>query len=76
MKMKVYSTSQAAKIAGISRVTLERWIRDGKVKKPSALGNGPGNARLWTEPEVERVRKYKEKNYYKGRGGSKPKPKP
>lgn len=75
MKMKVYSTSQVAAIVGINRVTLERWISDGKIKRPSALGNGPGNARLWTEPEVARVRKYKAKNYYKGRGGRKPKPK-
>ena len=75
MKVKVYSTSQVVTIAGISRVTLERWIRDGKIKRPSALGNGPRNARIWTEPEVERVKKYKAKNYYKGRGGSKPKAK-
>ena len=73
--MKVFSTPRVAQIVGINRVTLERWIRDGKVKRPSTVSNGPKNARLWTDADVKRVKKYKAKNYYKGRGGRKPKPK-
>ena len=68
MKMDVYSTSQAARKVGISRVTLERWISTGKVKAPTALRHAPLRVRLWTEQDVERLRKSKEKFYKKGRG--------
>ena len=62
----------ATQMIGIGRATLERWLLDGKVPEPMRLKNGGVNVRIWTDRDVERVRKYKEKNYYKGRG---PKPK-
>jgi excisionase family DNA binding protein len=69
------STLDVAGRVGISRATLERWIAKGKVPAPKMIRFGRDEFRNWTAKDVERVRKYKQKNYRKGRG-RKPKPKP
>lgn len=69
--MRTYSTKQAAEKAGISRVTLERWLLAGKVRASQFIQfNGEKHWR-WTDRDVERVRKYKAANYRKGRGRKK-----
>ena len=70
--MRIYSTSGVAKRVGVHVVTLRRWLLDGKITEPTRVKNGV-SARIWTDRDVERVRKYKEKNYRKGRG-RKPRP--
>ena len=59
--MKLLTTRQAAKAAGISLVTLQRWIRSGKVKAPRLRFIGGGKFRLWSKADVARVRKAKQK---------------
>ena len=66
--MRTYSTGQVAKIVGINRVTLQRWLLDGKIREPRRIYNGGIDARIWTDRDVERVRKYKAANYRRGRG--------
>lgn len=61
-------------MAGISVVTLERWLASRKVESPKRLRVGARVVRIWNQKDVERVRKYKQQNYRKGRG-RKPKPK-
>lgn len=68
------STQDVARKVGINRVTLERWLSNGKVKAPKTVRFGKNEFRNWTAADVERVRKFKERNYRKGRG-RKPKPK-
>jgi hypothetical protein len=58
---------------GVHKVTLQRWLLNGKVAEPRRISNGGVDARVWTERDIERVRKYKQENYRKGRG-RKPKP--
>ena len=72
--MSALSTAQIAKAVGINRVTLERWLSSGKVQSPRTIQIGAGTFRKWTTADLERIRKYKEENYRKGRG-RKPKPK-
>jgi hypothetical protein len=72
--MAPFSTQDVATQVGISRVTLERWLASGKVRRPKMIRYGRDEFRKWTALDVERVRKYKQKNYRKGRG-RKPKPK-
>jgi hypothetical protein len=55
-------------------VTLERWLASGKLRRPKITRYGRNEFRNWTASDVERVRKYKQENYRKGRG-RKPKPK-
>jgi len=70
-----YSTIQVARTVGIGRMTLLRWLKDGKIPEPRRISNGGLDARVWTNRDVERVRKFKQQNYRKGRG-RKPKSKP
>ena len=72
---KTYSTKQVAKAVGIHWVTLHRWLSAGKVRASAPIHMNGYTLWRWTEADVERVKKYKAKNYWKGRGGSKPKPK-
>ena len=66
-----YSTSEVAIEIGVSRRTLSRWLRQGKIEEPQRIEHPGVDSRLWNEPDVERVRKYKEQNYRKGRGRKK-----
>jgi hypothetical protein len=72
--MKTHSTVQVARMLGVHKVTLQRWLLDGKVAEPRKVRIGMIESRIWTDGDVERVRKYKQENYRKGRG-RKPKPK-
>ncbi len=68
--MSPISTEEVARLVGIGRNTLERWIREGKVT-PKTVRVGKKNYRLWTEREIEIVRRVKKKTYRKGRGRKK-----
>jgi hypothetical protein len=62
------STENVAREVGINRVTLERWLSNGKVAPPKKIQIGRSEFRNWTDADVERVRKYKQDNYGKGKG--------
>lgn len=70
--VKAYSTAAVARVVGIHKVTLKRWMLAGKIREPRRVKNGGINVRIWTDQDVERVRRYKEKFYRKG-SGRKPK---
>jgi hypothetical protein len=53
---------------GVHKVTLQRWLLDGKTSEPRRITNGGMDMRIWTDQDIERVRKYKHENYRKGRG--------
>ena len=68
--MSPLSTKEVAKIVGIGHRTLERWVSQGRVG-PKAIVIGRNAYRLWTEREIDKVRRVKEKTYRKGRGRKK-----
>jgi DNA-binding transcriptional MerR regulator len=72
--MASYSTPEAAKKCGVHHITLQRWVSAGKIKAPRKTCVGGVVVRLWTDSDLEKVRKFKAANYRKGRG-RKPKPK-
>ena len=49
------NTAEAAKRAGISKATLLRWLKDGKIPEVARDVRG---WRVFTEMEVEKIRKY------------------
>lgn len=51
-------TAEAAKKAGISKATLLRWLKEGKVPEVARDIRG---WRVFTEEEVERIREYANK---------------
>jgi len=69
--MNPRSTADVAKLVGITKVTLERWLAQGKVAMPRQMRIGTRLFRLWTDRDIERVQRYKEKFYRKGRGRKK-----
>jgi len=66
--MTNYSTSGAAKKCGVHPITLQRWVSEGKITAPRKTRVGGIVVRLWTDSDLERVRKFKAMNYRKGRG--------
>jgi predicted site-specific integrase-resolvase len=65
------NTQQAAKTAGISNMTLHRWIVTGRVKAPKLRIRNGRAVRLWSEADLTRLRKLKQAIYCKGRGRKK-----
>lgn len=57
-----------AKIIGVHKSTLIRWLLSGVVEEPKRNRVAGMGFRVWLERDVEKVRKHKEKNYRKGRG--------
>jgi predicted DNA-binding transcriptional regulator AlpA len=52
-----FSSEQVAKLVGISNACLSRYIRDGKVPAPPETMAGAMRMRLWSESEIEQLRK-------------------
>jgi predicted site-specific integrase-resolvase len=68
---KPCNTQQAAKAAGISMMTLHRWIVAAKVKVPKLRIRNGRAVRLWSKADLDRLRKLKQQIYCKGRGRKK-----
>jgi excisionase family DNA binding protein len=68
MAPKLYTTEQAAKRGGISRQTLQAWIKNKKILPPSPTLDGARSSRLWERSDIERLKRIKKKIYWKGPG--------
>ena len=66
-----YTTEEAAKKVGIHQVTLQRWIKAGKVKAPEPTLIGAVGYRLWSLVEIEEAKAVKRAIYHKGGGRKK-----
>ena len=55
--MKKLSSEQVAKVVGISNAALSRYIKAGKVSAPPETMAGGMRMRLWSESEIEELRK-------------------
>lgn len=66
--MSTYSTAQVAKLVGVGRATLHRWMREQKVPTPRAKQIAGVSVRMWSTDDVKKVRQYKQESYRKGRG--------
>lgn len=55
--MKTCSTEEAAKQAGITRVTLARWLSAGRIRPSVAVAMKRGTLWRWSAEDVERVKK-------------------
>lgn len=67
------TTTQAAHKTGINRVTLQEWIRTGRVKAPKLVLRNGRAVRLWSQTDIERLQRVKAETYRKGRGRKKAK---
>jgi predicted DNA-binding transcriptional regulator AlpA len=55
-KQKNFSTAHVAKLLGVSKRTLFRYLDDGVVKEPEMIAVGDYKARVWTEGDVQQAR--------------------
>jgi len=55
--MKGYSTRQVAQKLGLGETTLSRYIAESKVPAPDAIQAGRAIVRVWSEADLEKVRK-------------------
>ena len=56
-RMSRYSTREAAKMLGISHEALANYIRVGKVSPPEAVHHGQRVIHIWSNEQIEHVRK-------------------
>ena len=65
---KTYSTKQAAAKVGLHWVTLRRWLAAGMFRPSQAIPYDGRTLWRWTDADVEKLRRYKDAHYRKGRG--------
>lgn len=51
------TTQRVARILGVHRVTLQRWIASGRLKAPKLIRMNGGSVRLWDEKDIARAKK-------------------
>jgi excisionase family DNA binding protein len=61
--MAQYSISEAARLLGIHRATLHRWIDKGVVPEPVTEKIAGSQLRYWTEDGFAELKDYKAENY-------------
>jgi excisionase family DNA binding protein len=67
MSRKTYTTTEAAKAVGITRATLQDWIKKRKFAAPKLDRVGNIRVRLWTASDVARLKKTKAEIYQEKR---------
>lgn len=68
MSLRPYTTKEAAQKVGITRATLQAWIRAKKIIPPRPTLDGARSKRLWRESDLARLREAKDHVYWKGQG--------
>jgi excisionase family DNA binding protein len=67
MSPKTFTTQEAADAAGITRATLQDWIKKKKFAAPRLRRLGNVSARLWTASDVARLKAVKKEIYQEKR---------
>jgi DNA-binding transcriptional MerR regulator len=66
-----FTTSEAARQAGISLATINRWIDSKKLKPPEPTLVGAVGYRLWSAEDIQSLKALKTRIYWKGGGRKK-----
>jgi DNA-binding transcriptional MerR regulator len=65
--MKTHSISEVARITGVDRRTLHRWIAKSQIPRPKAEIVDGQLRKSWTDEEVTTIKEYKKTAYW-GKG--------
>lgn len=68
MSPALFTTSEAARQAGISRATLQAWLVTGRIDGPPLRVKNGRTVRLWTAGSIKHMKQLKGKVLTKGRG--------
>ena len=63
--VKGYSTIEVSRKVGVHKNTLLRWLRVGVIPEPKRNRVAGVHYRIWSDGDVERVRRYKAAHYMK-----------
>ena len=66
-----YTTQQVADAIKVSKKTVLRWLREGKIREPRRVRFDGPSYRVWSERDLQAARDYKQRFYMKGRGRKK-----
>ena len=64
---KDYSVSEVARIVGVNRRTLQRWILKKQIPNPKVEIVGGKLKKSWAAAEVAKIKEYKQATYW-GKG--------
>jgi excisionase family DNA binding protein len=67
VSVKTYSTTHAARKLGVTRLTIQRHIAAGTITAPKLQRLGGVTVRIWTERDVQRVKKQLQKRQHLSR---------
>lgn len=59
------STVEVARVIGVDKSTLLRWLYAGKLPEPKQETFGGVESRVWSEADLKRAKDYRERLYYK-----------
>jgi hypothetical protein len=65
MKQEAYSTAEVAKVIGVSKNTVLRWLMAAKIPEPPRQIFGGVESRIWSAADLARARQFKEEHYRK-----------
>ena len=59
MSKNKYTTAEAAKLVGVSRQTLQAWVKGRMIETPKLIEIGNVAVRLWNKADVQRAKQFK-----------------
>jgi excisionase family DNA binding protein len=59
MSKNKYTTPEAAKLVGISRQTLQAWVKGRMIPSPELIEIGHVSVRLWSKADIQRAKRFK-----------------
>jgi excisionase family DNA binding protein len=59
ISMDGYTTAQVAKVIGVSKNTLLKWLYSGVLREPKKAQVGGVRWRVWSSSDIDRARKLK-----------------
>jgi predicted site-specific integrase-resolvase len=63
-----FSISETARLLGVHRGTIRRWIKAGLIPQPIAEDTAGARLRYWNKDGFAKVKAYQDKHFGEGRG--------
>ena len=74
LMQKTYSTEQAARLAGLHRTTLQRWLTAGHVKASVNVPMAGITLHRWTDTDIANLKAFAVKNKWQEFGAGRGRP--
>jgi hypothetical protein len=68
LKDEKFSISETARLLGIHRGTIRRWIKSGLIPQPISEDMAGARLRYWSKNGFAKVKEYRDKHFGEGRG--------